>query len=99
MPKARLKPLSQVAFKPPNEYAIVLFNDNATTMGFVTALLMEVFFKTKMEAVALMLEIHNKGQGILGIYSKEVATMKLKQARHYIQKSRFPLKVAMEVFQ
>ena len=48
--------------KKPRMYKVIILNDDYTPMRFVTAILMEYFSKSKVEADAIMLEIHKKGK-------------------------------------
>ena len=65
--------------KKPRMYKVIILNDDYTPMRFVTAILMEYFSKSKVEADAIMLEIHKKGKGIAGIYPFDIAETKLRQ--------------------
>lgn len=81
---------------PPGRYAVVLHNDDYTTMEFVMEVLMEVFRKTLSEAEAIMLSVHRFGKGIAGIYSLEIAETKAEQVRERARAEGFPLQVTVE---
>lgn len=66
--------------KIPRQYAVVLYNDDFTPMGFVVQLLQHVFGLEIGQASAIMLEVHEKGQAIAGTFSKEIAETKVTQA-------------------
>jgi len=80
----------------PRLYKVVLLNDDYTTMDFVTEILMIIFHKTKDDAVKIMLDVHNKGKGIVGIYSYDIAVTKIKQTEEMAIKNGFPLKAELE---
>ena len=61
------------ALKEPPKYAVVLHNDNYTTMEFVVEVLQKFFGKTRDQAVQVMLKVHQDGKGIAGIYSFDIA--------------------------
>ena len=75
---------------------VVMLNDDYTTQDFVVSVLKDVFDKNTSEATNIMLEIHNNGRGICGIYTYDIAQTKANIA---IQKSRqagFPLRIIVE---
>lgn len=80
----------------PKMSKVVMLNDDYTTQDFVVSILKEVFNKNINEATSIMLEIHNNGRGICGIYTYDIAQTKVNIA---IQKSRqagFPLRIIIE---
>jgi ATP-dependent Clp protease adaptor protein ClpS len=95
-------PSTQVLVKPkkkiqkPKLFKVILLNDDYTPMEYVVKLLKAVFNKTESDAVNIMLMIHNKGSGVCGIFTKDVAETKvftvLKMAKH----DQHPLKCIME---
>ncbi len=62
--------------EPPKKFKVVLYNDDFTPMEFVVDVLQQVFHHTKESAMAIMLNVHNKGKGVAGVYSKEIAETK-----------------------
>ena len=82
--------------QPPKKYKIVFHNDDYTPMEFVELLLMDVFNKNKWVAETLTMLIHHKGKGVAGVYSKEIAEMKLKDCHEWIKTYQHPLLVTLE---
>lgn len=80
----------------PDEYSIILLNDDFTTMEFVVAILMSVFHKSIVEATRIMLDVHKKGRGLVGIYSYDIALTKLSRVHSLARENGFPLKCIME---
>jgi ATP-dependent Clp protease adaptor protein ClpS len=80
----------------PPMYKVVMLNDHYTTMEFVVYVLETVFHKNLMEAIAIMLSIHNEGAGICGVYTAEVAETKIQQVHQLARDKEFPLKCTME---
>ena len=80
----------------PAMYKVLLHNDDYTTMEFVVEILMLVFKKTPEEAVKIMLNVHNKGIGICGVYPFEVSETKVKTVDALSRDKGFPLKCTME---
>ncbi|PAF45396.1 hypothetical protein BKH40_04005 [Helicobacter sp. 11S02629-2] len=75
----------------PSLYAVIIFNDNYTTMEFVVNMLMMIFDKDKTEANFIMMHIHTKGEGIGGIYPYDIAEYKLQAARDLAREAKEPL--------
>ena len=80
----------------PDEYKVIFHNDDYTTMEFVVRVLEGVFHKTKSEATKIMLKVHHKGQGVAGVYSKQVAETKVEQSLQWAREEGHPLMVTME---
>jgi len=80
----------------PPMYKVIMLNDHYTTMEFVVYILETVFHKSLKEAIAIMLNIHNKGSGICGVYTAEVAETKIQQVHQLARNKEFPLKCTME---
>jgi len=82
--------------KPPEEYRVILLNDDFTTMEFVVSVLMTVFHKPVPEATRIMLDVHKKGRGIVGVYTYDIAATKVNQVHTLARQNGFPLKCTME---
>ena len=80
----------------PKLYKVIILNDDYTPMRFVTAILMEYFNKSKVDADAIMLDIHKNGKGIAGIYPFDIAETKLRQIIKHARKEEYPLQAKLE---
>ncbi|PIE74591.1 MAG: ATP-dependent Clp protease adaptor ClpS [Deltaproteobacteria bacterium] len=80
----------------PSLFKVLLHNDDYTTMDFVVDILIEVFSKTEYEAEKIMLNIHNKGIGVCGVYVYEIAETKVETVLALAEANGFPLKSTME---
>ncbi len=80
----------------PKMYAVILLNDDYTPMDFVILILKRFFAKQDEEAVKIMLDVHQKGSGVAGIYHLEIAEMKMMQANQFAQLHQHPLKTSIE---
>lgn len=83
--------------KPPKRYQVVLLNDDYTTMEFVIEVLEKFFGMDELRAQAVMLKVHHEGKGVCGVYSREVAEMKVRQVNIYAREHEHPLMCQMEV--
>ena len=82
--------------KEPDEYRVLLLNDDFTTMEFVVTVLMTVFHKSLPESTRIMLDVHKKGKGTVGVYSYDIAVTKINQVHQIARQNGFPLKCTME---
>lgn len=80
----------------PKMYKVLLLNDDYTPMDFVVLILRRFFGKTEDEANKIMLDVHKKGSGIAGVFTLEVAEMKVMQVNQYSQMNEHPLKSTLE---
>lgn len=82
--------------KEPPLYKVLLHNDDYTSMEFVVLLLEKVFHKTTAEATRIMLNVHQQGIGIAGVYNKEIAETKVAIVHDLAKKNEYPLKCSIE---
>ncbi|MCK5836977.1 MAG: ATP-dependent Clp protease adapter ClpS [Desulfobacula sp.] len=80
----------------PPMYKVILHNDNYTTMEFVVEILTTVFGKSLEKATQIMLNIHNKGKEMCGIYPRQIAETKVETVHNLATNKGFPLKSTME---
>jgi ATP-dependent Clp protease adaptor protein ClpS len=81
--------------KPPM-YKVIMLNDDYTPMDLVVQILRGVFRKSEEEAITIMLEIHNKGSGLCGIYTRDVAETKCEQVVTIARMHEYPLQCVTE---
>ena len=80
----------------PPMYKVILHNDDYTTMEFVVQILVTVFGKSLEKATQMMLNVHNKGKEICGIYPRQIAETKVQTVHNLASNKGFPLKSTME---
>ena len=80
----------------PKLYRVLLHNDHYTTMDFVVHVLQGVFSKNAEEAVRIMLDVHQSGVGVAGIYPSAIAEAKVSKVGVMAQAEGFPLKCSAE---
>lgn len=83
-------------FQEPDQYSVIMHNDDFTTMEFVVKVLKTVFFKQEVEATTLMLTVHKKGQATVGTYPLDIAASKCQKAMLMAQEEGFPFKVTYQ---
>ena len=82
--------------KEPRECVVVLLNDNYTTRDFVVEVLKLVFHKDPAEAKRIMLNVHHKGRGLVGVYTWDIALTKVNQVHYIAKQYDYPLKCIVE---
>ena len=87
---------SKTKLERPPLYKVLLHNDDFTTMEFVVFVLQTVFNHGENEAMRIMLNVHRQGLGLAGIYTYEVAEMKVDKVTSLAQANEFPLLCTME---
>ena len=90
------KQKDQVKIKKPKQYKVVMYNDDYTTMEFVINVLVNVFNKKLIEAEKIMLDVHERGKGVAGIYSHDIAITKVYTAMSMAKEQGFPFKLTVE---
>ena len=82
--------------KRPPKYKVLLLNDDYTPMEFVVHILEDFFSMNREKATQVMLNVHTKGMGVCGVYSRDIAETKVELVNTYARESQHPLKCTME---
>lgn len=93
--EAPVAEISEKAEEPPL-FKVLLHNDDYTTMEFVIWVLESVFNMPEEQAIQVMLNVHITGLGVAGIYTYEVAEMKVEKTSAMAREQEFPLLATME---
>lgn len=86
----------RVKTQKPSLYKVILLNDDYTPMDFVIYILKTFFHKNEQEAQRIMMQVHNDGKGLAGIYPYDIAETKVAQVTMQAQKNQYPLKCILE---
>lgn len=84
------------ALSEPSFYKVILLNDDFTPMDFVVHVLQKFFNKNIEDATRIMMQVHQQGSGVAGIFSHEIAETKVYIVNDYARKSKHPLKCTLE---
>ena len=99
MPKKKMDKKSDIGVldkqknkvEPPRKYKVILYKDDYTSMEFVVIILETLFHKSKAEATKIMLNVHNNGKAIAGVYPKGIADTKVAQVKQAAAQYELPL--------
>ncbi len=87
---------AQPKVQRPRLYKVLLLNDDYTPMEFVVVLIERVFHKNREEATQIMLHVHQKGVGVCGVFTREVAETKVRQVLGFAKERQHPLQCTLE---
>ena len=88
--------VAEPELKRPPMYKVILLNDDYTPMEFVVHVLQMFFGRSSGEATQIMLNVHQRGVGVCGVYSFEIAESKAQKTINYARKSDHPLQLQLE---
>jgi ATP-dependent Clp protease adaptor protein ClpS len=88
--KTRAKP------KKPQQFKVLMLNDDYTPMEFVVMVLKRFFQMDLEQATRVMLHVHQKGVGVCGIFTYEIAETKVNQVMDFARQNQHPLQCTLE---
>ena len=82
--------------KEPALYKVLMLNDDYTPMEFVVLCLQQFFRMSTEEATRVMFHVHQKGVGVCGVFTYEVAETKVSQVMDFARQNQHPLQCTLE---
>ncbi len=82
--------------KEPKQFNVLMFNDDFTTMEFVVEVLVDIFHKDEITAQSIMMNVHKKGQAVVGRYPYDIAATKVNAALVRAKAEGFPFRMSVE---
>lgn len=82
--------------KKPSQYKVLMLNDDYTPMEFVVLVLKQFFAMDLEQATRVMLHVHQRGVGVCGIFTYEVAETKVNQVMDFARQNQHPLQCTLE---
>jgi len=80
----------------PSLYRVLMLNDDYTPMEFVVLVLQRFFGHNHEAAQQIMLHVHQRGVGICGVYTFEIAEAKASQVMNFARQNEHPLQLQLE---
>lgn len=90
------RPEEDAKSTPPPMYKVLLHNDDFTPMEFVVAVLENYFGMDQSRAFRTMLDVHRRGIGVCGVFTKEIAETKAMLVTEKAKQHHYPLKCTHE---
>ncbi|NKN31629.1 ATP-dependent Clp protease adapter ClpS [Marichromatium bheemlicum] len=87
---------SRPQLRRPPQFKVLLLNDDYTPMDFVVEVLEGFFGMNREKATQVMLQVHTRGVGVCGVYTKDIAETKVAQVNDYARTNQHPLMCTME---
>ncbi len=87
---------TRIKTKKPALYRVLMLNDDYTPMEFVVLVLQRFFRMNMDDATRVMLHVHQKGVGVCGVFSYEVAETKVTQVMDFAREHQHPLQCTLE---
>ena len=79
--------------KKPSNYKVLMLNDDYTPMEFVVLVLQRFFSMGIEDATRVMLQVHQQGVAICGVFTYEVAETKVTQVHRLCAREPAPVAV------
>ena len=86
----------RVKTKKPSLYRVLMLNDDYTPMEFVVMVLQRYFGHDSESAQRIMLHVHQRGVGVCGIFTYEIAETKAAQVMNFARQNEHPLQLQLE---
>ena len=74
---------------------VLLVNDDVTPMEFVVNVLEDLFGKSRDEAIKIMLEVHQGGQAVCGVFPDARARELVSQVTFLAERAGYPLRLSL----
>lgn len=87
---------TRIDIREPKHYRVIMHNDDFTPMDFVVDILRDIFHKDEIEAVHLMMKVHESGSAAVGAYPRDIAATRIQNATARAREEGFPFRLSME---
>lgn len=94
--RGEIKERTGVDVREPRHYRVIMHNDDFTPMDFVVELLRVFFHKDEIEAVHLMMKVHESGRASVGTYPRDIAVSKVEGATARAREKGHPFRMTIE---
>lgn len=94
--KGQIRERTGINIREPRRYQVIMHNDDFTPMDFVVELLRTYFHKDEVEAVHLMMKVHESGRASVGTYPRDIAASKVENATAKARQEGYPFRMTIE---
>jgi ATP-dependent Clp protease adaptor protein ClpS len=91
-----LAPRTRPRTNKPSNYKVLMLNDDYTPMEFVVLVLQQFFSMGIEDATRVMLQVHQQGLAVCGVFTYEVAETKVAQVVDFARENQHPLQCTLE---
>ena len=95
-PNTGLAVKSRSRTRRPAMYKVLMLNDDYTPMEFVVYALQQFFAMSTEQATQVMLHVHQRGVGVCGVFTYEIAETKVARVMDTARENGHPLQCTIE---
>ena len=82
--------------KKPSNYQVRMLNDDSTPREVVVLVLQQFFAMSIEDATRTMLQVHQQGVALCGVFTYEVAETKVSKVVDFARENQHPLQCTLE---
>ena len=94
--QGEIRERTRIDIREPKHYQVIMHNDDFTPMDFVVEILRGIFHKDEIEAVHLMMKVHESGSAAVGAYPRDIAATKVRSATAKAREEGYPFRMTIE---
>ena len=94
--QGEIRERTRIDIREPKHYQVIMHNDDFTPMDFVVEILRGIFHKDEIEAVHLMMKVHESGSAAVGAYPRDIAATKVRSATAKAREEAYPFRMTNE---
>ena len=94
--QGEIRERTRIYIREPKHYQVIMHNDDFTPMDFVVEILRGIFHKDEIEAVHLMMKVHESGSAAVGAYPRDIAVTKVQNATSRAREEGYPFRMTIE---
>lgn len=94
--QGEIRERTRIDIREPKHYQVIMHNDDFTPMDFVVEILRSIFHKDEIEAVHLMMKVHESGSAAVGAYPRDIAATKVRSATAKAREEGYPFRMTIE---
>lgn len=96
MEENKVETIDEKQLKEPNEFVVLIHNDDFTPIDLVIIILQKIFRKQFEDAKKIAWDAHEFGSSVVGKYIRDIAETKILQAKTAARRYNSPLNLTLE---